>query len=707
MSDVELIQAVLGGDREAYGKLIAAHQVRVYRLCFRVCGNAADAECLAHDALVEAYLKLDRLRDPARFGPWLRTIALNLCRAWYRQRQRGETADLEDAADVAAEEPRSHGALYAGLARLSKAHRLALVLHYWEGLSYAEVARFLDIPAGTVMSRLSRARDELKRLMRASENEEDFMPPEGDIGREVEAEIRVLLSMFRDDPSAKERLSIVLTKTPERLLTLLGEGPGDATLDDLATVMRRVGRPGIEVIAACAVGGSEGSAATATDLLRRFVASSRPGAENLATARIAPRGLYILVDALVHRDAAPRAKAGLLLELLLASGKSDQAALLFLNALTCCDDDALPLLLERFWAAGSERALFRQADVLHALCRTGTRFGEQLLAPLSDDDAARRELALAGVEALARTLHPNVGAGARWIAAEGDDSDEHIAVDRRHRRKWAMPLHADRDPEVLARLAEAAAALAGDETAEVRERAIRTVGLLRSERHEAVAVAALGSAHAGTRAAAIRALADIGSPRCLQALARVCTDASEGERLAAIEALGALHDPATAPMLAGLLHDDSATLRKKAWVVLQSFGPAGCLAALDAAGPTPQWLQAPVASLRRTAARKAHAEEVAAQSAGAFRMADVVRGENRPANFLTLEDAILALPGPGPFDEIEITRLIGRACFDYSSARRFLVEEGLVERERGMYTLTEMGEVVWRVERFIAQGVRA
>jgi RNA polymerase sigma factor (sigma-70 family) len=88
MRDGELVTAVQDGEQELFGQLVERHQRLIFRLCLRVTGNMHDADELAHDAFVEAYLKLDQLRDPERFLPWLKKLALNLCRMWYRRRDR-------------------------------------------------------------------------------------------------------------------------------------------------------------------------------------------------------------------------------------------------------------------------------------------------------------------------------------------------------------------------------------------------------------------------------------------------------------------------------------------------------------------------------------------------------------------------------------------------------------------------------------------
>src|SRR5277367_4564114 len=99
MEDAELVGAVRRGDRQAYGVLVERYRQSILRLCYRIAGNLPDAEDLAHDAFVEAYLKLEQLRDPCRFAPWLKAVALNLCRAWYRRSRRANVELTEDYAE--------------------------------------------------------------------------------------------------------------------------------------------------------------------------------------------------------------------------------------------------------------------------------------------------------------------------------------------------------------------------------------------------------------------------------------------------------------------------------------------------------------------------------------------------------------------------------------------------------------------------------
>jgi RNA polymerase sigma factor (sigma-70 family) len=130
MTDAELVRATQSGDHAAYTALMAGAHGMVYALCYRITCSVPDAEELAHEAFVEAYLKLDQLRQPAKFRPWLRAVALNLCRMWCRQQERCPV-ELDDetigmASDQEAETSVDR-ALY-GLSELPPAHRMARML---------------------------------------------------------------------------------------------------------------------------------------------------------------------------------------------------------------------------------------------------------------------------------------------------------------------------------------------------------------------------------------------------------------------------------------------------------------------------------------------------------------------------------------------------------------------------------------------------
>ena len=164
MDDKIIIQSIKAGDREKFRLLMDNYQGAIYLTCLRITGDVFLSRELVHDSFVEAYLKMDQLLDPAKFGSWLRRITLNLCRMWFGKNKRAFveiTEDYPDSFERMEEDEEAHLQMARGFTDLSPPHRLILVLHYFEKFSYEEIAGFLEIPVGTVMSRMHRARNEL------------------------------------------------------------------------------------------------------------------------------------------------------------------------------------------------------------------------------------------------------------------------------------------------------------------------------------------------------------------------------------------------------------------------------------------------------------------------------------------------------------------------------------------------------------------
>ena len=171
--EADLIERARGGDVAAFESLLRVHEQVAFRTAWVVSGGADDAEDAAQEAFVKAFAALARFRPGAPFRPWLLTIVANEARNRRRSAGRrdalalrvSETEGRPDAAPspesaVLADERRA--VLLAGLARLGEADREVITLRYLLDLSEAETAAALDIPTGTVKSRLSRALDRLR-----------------------------------------------------------------------------------------------------------------------------------------------------------------------------------------------------------------------------------------------------------------------------------------------------------------------------------------------------------------------------------------------------------------------------------------------------------------------------------------------------------------------------------------------------------------
>jgi RNA polymerase sigma-70 factor (ECF subfamily) len=173
--EARLVGRILAGEGRLYAKLVERYQRRLYWSCLRLLGDADDAEDAVQEAFVRAYAHL-REFDPAyRFYTWIFRIARNLCLNQLRRRKLwglislswAEAPDPEAVEDSAADvESRELAvALEACLETLPKDQRECFALRHAEEFSYAEIAALLEIPMGTVMSRLARAREKMRACL--------------------------------------------------------------------------------------------------------------------------------------------------------------------------------------------------------------------------------------------------------------------------------------------------------------------------------------------------------------------------------------------------------------------------------------------------------------------------------------------------------------------------------------------------------------
>ena len=164
--DETLLAAHLRGDRDAFGRLVARHERRVYGLCLRVLGNREDAEDATQEAFLAALRKASSFRRAAAFTTWLYRIAVNAATDQARRRGRARLADLdpEDAGLAVAaagdlgEEVTAAVAVQTALTRVPEEFRVAVVLCDLYRIPYGDAAQILEVPVGTVKSRVFRGR---------------------------------------------------------------------------------------------------------------------------------------------------------------------------------------------------------------------------------------------------------------------------------------------------------------------------------------------------------------------------------------------------------------------------------------------------------------------------------------------------------------------------------------------------------------------
>ncbi len=158
------------GDADAFHELVDRHADRLYRLAVSLVGRAADAEDVLQETFAGAYRNLRTFEARSSVQTWLTRILVIQAAKWRREQMRRRAPEPMPA-EVAARDQTAAAQtridLDAALQRLSSEHREVLVLREMEQMSYEEIAQALDIPRGTVESRLHRARAELREKLQA------------------------------------------------------------------------------------------------------------------------------------------------------------------------------------------------------------------------------------------------------------------------------------------------------------------------------------------------------------------------------------------------------------------------------------------------------------------------------------------------------------------------------------------------------------
>lgn len=159
-----MIEGVLAGDELAARRLFDRHWPAAWRTAYGITGRRAAADDAAQDGIAQAFLRLAQFDGERPFGAWLHRIVANRALDLVRRERRGAPLSEEGVADPVDWVGRTHDhdELMAALAGLPRDRRLVVVLRHWAGWTPAEIADALQVPVGTVYSRLGRALDQLR-----------------------------------------------------------------------------------------------------------------------------------------------------------------------------------------------------------------------------------------------------------------------------------------------------------------------------------------------------------------------------------------------------------------------------------------------------------------------------------------------------------------------------------------------------------------
>ena len=177
------IQQVLKGDHNAFGEIVELYKDKVFHVCYRILGNPYEAEDIAQEAFVRAYTNIERFNTDKKFSTWLYRIATNLCIDRIRKKKPDYYLDAEVAGTdglTLYSQIASHGLspdqeitkmelqniVQNAIMMLPEKYRTVIVLKYIEDLSLIEISEILDLPVGTVKTRIHRGREALRKQLR-------------------------------------------------------------------------------------------------------------------------------------------------------------------------------------------------------------------------------------------------------------------------------------------------------------------------------------------------------------------------------------------------------------------------------------------------------------------------------------------------------------------------------------------------------------
>ncbi|MFD9628529.1 RNA polymerase sigma factor SigW [Peribacillus muralis] len=179
----ERINQVVKGDHNAFGEIVEIYKDKVFQICFRILGNRQEAEDLAQEAFVRAFVNIRSFNIDMKFSTWLYRIATNLCIDRLRKKKPDYYLDAEVAGtdglnmysqlasnmakpEVEAESLELQETIQAEIMKLPEKYRSVIVLKYIEELSLKEISEILDLPVGTVKTRIHRGREALRKQLR-------------------------------------------------------------------------------------------------------------------------------------------------------------------------------------------------------------------------------------------------------------------------------------------------------------------------------------------------------------------------------------------------------------------------------------------------------------------------------------------------------------------------------------------------------------
>ncbi len=173
--DINLIKKCVDGDLKSFDQLISRYERNAFAMALRYLGNYDDASDVTQEALIKVYKNISKFRFEASFTTWLYRIVINTAKDFLKKKNREKVVSIDDTQKEFKDEnkdqnPQEHterqevkSEVHRALEKISENYRMVIVLKDIQGFTYDQISEMLEIPIGTVRSRISRGRVELKK----------------------------------------------------------------------------------------------------------------------------------------------------------------------------------------------------------------------------------------------------------------------------------------------------------------------------------------------------------------------------------------------------------------------------------------------------------------------------------------------------------------------------------------------------------------
>lgn len=250
--DATLVAQTLHGERESFTRLLVRYYPSITRLCQRIVGSHTEAEDIAQEASLQAFLGLPRLQEPERFSAWFHAIAANLARMALRRRRARFVEVLSDETihishlihheqtpediQIARE---IHDTIIAAINELSLVNREVVIGFYLEGYNYTELAEILGVPISTIKGRLFKGRKQLKETLALLKSQQYLLqaPTQKERSMSTDELIEVAIESVRKHPLVARHIVVLHDPNSETQIPIF-IGPFEA--DSIALALQNV-----------------------------------------------------------------------------------------------------------------------------------------------------------------------------------------------------------------------------------------------------------------------------------------------------------------------------------------------------------------------------------------------------------------------------------------------------------------------------------